>query len=319
MNAELVERARAGDRDAFDVLAAGSVDRLYAIATLNLRDGDRAEDARPGDARSLLARPPRSPRRGSIRRVAVRLLFRAINDEFRTVRRHEARIRVLRVEPSTADESGSVAVRERLDCGFERLSPEHRAVIVLRLYLGLSVEDTAAAIGIRPGTAKSRLHYAVAAMRVALEAKGRPSIEGATRDRQADVERLIAEWLTDEAPSRAPDRILTASTARIDPERPWMRSRIGRQIRLPFGRRSAGLVAAALAIVVVGLAFGGILPGWRPGPDGVGSSSPSPTPLASSSGASQAPTSPVPVEHSHGGRSIGQPVRPVERRGGQIC
>lgn len=111
---------------------------------------------------------------------------------------------------------------------------------------------------------------------------------------QTDVERLIAEWLTDEAPSRAPDRILTASTARIDAERPWMRSRIGRQLRLPFGRRSAGLVAAALAVVVVGLAFGGILPGWRPGPNGVGSSSPSPTPLASSSGASQAPTSPVP-------------------------
>ena len=98
------------------------------------------------------------------------------------MRRHQAKIRVLRVEPSTADESGSVAVREQLDRGFQRLSPEHRAVIVLRLYLGLSLEETAAAIGIPPGTAKSRLHYAVEAMRVALEAEGRPSIEGATHD-----------------------------------------------------------------------------------------------------------------------------------------
>ena len=45
MDVELVERARHGDRDAFAVLAAGSVDRLYAIARVTLRDADRAEDA----------------------------------------------------------------------------------------------------------------------------------------------------------------------------------------------------------------------------------------------------------------------------------
>jgi hypothetical protein len=112
---------------------------------------------------------------------------------------------------------------------------------------------------------------------------------------QADVERLIAEWLADEAPGRAPDRILTASAARIDAKPRWIGSRIGRQLPPPFGRRSAGVVwAAALAVVVVGLGVGVILPGSRSGPAGLGSSSPSPSPLASSSGASQAPTSPVP-------------------------
>jgi RNA polymerase sigma-70 factor, ECF subfamily len=180
VNLELVERARTGDRDAFDALAAGKVDRLYAIATLILRDGDRAEDA----VQETLVRCWRDLHalRDAARFDAWlhRLLFRAINDEFRTGHRHEAKIRVLRLEPSTADESGSVAVREQLDHGFQRLSPEHRAVIVLRLYLGLSVEETAAAIGIRPGTAKSRLHYAVESMRNAIEAEGRPSVEEAT-------------------------------------------------------------------------------------------------------------------------------------------
>jgi RNA polymerase sigma-70 factor (ECF subfamily) len=180
VNVQLVERARAGDRDAFDALAAGTVDRLFAIARLILRDGDRAEDA----VQETLVRCWRDLHalRDADRFDAWlhRLLLRAINDEFRTGRRHEATIRVLRVEPSTADESGSVAVREQLDRGFQHLSPEHRAVIVMRLYLGLSVAETATAIGIRPGTAKSRLHYAVEAMRVALEAEGRPSIKEAT-------------------------------------------------------------------------------------------------------------------------------------------
>ena len=45
MQADLVDRARNGDREAFAVLAAGAVDRLYGIARLILRDADLAEDA----------------------------------------------------------------------------------------------------------------------------------------------------------------------------------------------------------------------------------------------------------------------------------
>ena len=45
MRTDLVDRARQGDREAFGVLAAGAVDRLYAIARLLLRDTHLAEDA----------------------------------------------------------------------------------------------------------------------------------------------------------------------------------------------------------------------------------------------------------------------------------
>jgi hypothetical protein len=45
VQAELVERARRGDREAFAVLAGGAVDRLYATARLVLRDADLAQDA----------------------------------------------------------------------------------------------------------------------------------------------------------------------------------------------------------------------------------------------------------------------------------
>jgi hypothetical protein len=38
MRRDLVERARAGDRDAFATLAAGSIGRLFNIALLMLRD-----------------------------------------------------------------------------------------------------------------------------------------------------------------------------------------------------------------------------------------------------------------------------------------
>ena len=59
---------------------------------------------------------------------------------------------------------------EQLARGFERLTLEHRSVLVLRLYLGFSLEETAATLGIPAGTAKSRLHYALAAMRLTVTA-----------------------------------------------------------------------------------------------------------------------------------------------------
>ena len=45
MQRELVERAIGGDQDAFSDLVKASLSRQYAIATLILRDGDRAQDA----------------------------------------------------------------------------------------------------------------------------------------------------------------------------------------------------------------------------------------------------------------------------------
>jgi RNA polymerase sigma-70 factor (ECF subfamily) len=57
------------------------------------------------------------------------------------------------------------------------LTLDHRKVLVLRLYLGLSLDETAFTLGIPAGTAKSRLHYAIEAMRVALEADARPPIK----------------------------------------------------------------------------------------------------------------------------------------------
>jgi RNA polymerase sigma-70 factor, ECF subfamily len=173
---QLVQRARIGDRDAFDVLAASVVDRLYGIARLILRDADRAEDA----VQETLVRcwrdlpALRDPARfdGWLHR----LLMNAVNDEFRAHRRHSANVRFLHVEPAQPDASREIALREELQLGFERLTVEHRAVLVLRLYLGLSIEETASAIGIPAGTAKSRLHYATEAMRLALEANARPAV-----------------------------------------------------------------------------------------------------------------------------------------------
>ena len=173
MRQVLIERARQGDREAFGQLAEGEVGRLLIIARLVLRDPDLAEDA----VQEALVRCWRDlpSLRDDARFDAWirRLLMNTITSEFRRAGRQRTAIRVLRLETTTADASEDIATREQLSRGFERLTLEHRTVLVLRLYLGLSLEETASTLGIPAGTAKSRLHYAIEAMRVALEADAR--------------------------------------------------------------------------------------------------------------------------------------------------
>lgn len=53
-----------------------------------------------------------------------------------------------------------------------RLSPDHRAVLVLGYYRGMSTNQIADELGIPEGTVKSRMHYGLRALRLALQEMG---------------------------------------------------------------------------------------------------------------------------------------------------
>jgi RNA polymerase sigma-70 factor (ECF subfamily) len=173
MRQELVERARNGDREAFAMLAADEVDHLHAIARLVLRDPDLAADA----VQEALVRCWRQlPKLRDVERFdgwLYRILMRTAADEYGRRRRHDATVQTLRMEPSVADGTRGIADRDELERGFRRLSIDHRAVVVLHHYVGLPLPEVATALGIPPGTAKSRYHYAMSALRASLQADAR--------------------------------------------------------------------------------------------------------------------------------------------------
>ncbi len=181
MQAELVDRARRGDREAFSVLAAGAVDRLYAIARMVLRDTELAEDA----TQEALVRAWRDlPTLRDVERFDAwlyRLIVRASADIGRHRRRWRTEVTMLPHEPSEPDQTSALADRDQLERGLRRLTDAQQTILVLHFYVGLSPSETADALEIPVGTAKSRLHYAVEALRAAITADARSSV-GAVRE-----------------------------------------------------------------------------------------------------------------------------------------
>ena len=70
--------------------------------------------------------------------------------------------------PAHDEPAAAVAERELIDAALARLDPGHRAVVALHYLLGMPMPMVASSLGIPLGTAKSRLHHAIAAMRPAV-------------------------------------------------------------------------------------------------------------------------------------------------------
>ncbi len=180
---EVVKAAQGGDHEAFEVLASAAGDRLYAIACLILRDRQRAEDAVQEALVHAWRELPGLRDADRFDAWLHRLVVNACADQGRHARRWATEVRMIRSEPTTEDDANSLADRDQLERGFRRLKPEQRTIVVLHFYVGLRVPEIAETLGIPAGTVKSRLHYATAALRAALEADARGSV--ATNGRSA--------------------------------------------------------------------------------------------------------------------------------------
>jgi RNA polymerase sigma-70 factor (ECF subfamily) len=163
---DLVVRARGGDHDAFTALVDLTVARLDSAARLILRDPELARDAVQDSLIRAWRDLPglRDPDRFDA--WLHRLTVHSCLDLARRRRRRVIEVELEQIDlASPSDLSSGVADRDQLDRALHGLDAAHRAVIVLHYYLGMPMPDVASAMGIPLGTAQSRLHYALVAMR----------------------------------------------------------------------------------------------------------------------------------------------------------
>lgn len=155
--------------DDFEAELAQHVRVAYRLARAILLDDAEAEDA-VQDA-CLAAWRQRSSLRdhGAFTTWFDRILINGCRDRLRSRQRRQVRAISLQAawrESSEAPASGDA----RLDAALEELDLEHRLVVLLRYWLDLPLEAIAERLGIPTGTVKSRLHYALVALRTGMEA-----------------------------------------------------------------------------------------------------------------------------------------------------
>lgn len=153
LGARLVERVRAGD----DPAAMQELLRFLEpyvgrwCGPIALQDGpDAVQETLLIVFRRLRQLKKPAALLGWVRMIAIREAVRIAAHSDRTVVPELAEV------PSRADVEAANVVRDVL----ERLSPEHRAVLVLRDLEELDERSAAAVLGVSVGTVKSRLHRA---------------------------------------------------------------------------------------------------------------------------------------------------------------
>ena len=174
MDTELVIRAQDGDHAAFASLATAAYGRLHRVAQNILSDIQLAEDATQQAMVEVWRSLPRLRDPERFEAWSCRILVNACYAEARRAKRWVPGLDLeSELDPRSDGAISGVLYRDQLERGFRRLPVDQRAVVVLRHYLDMPLDEVARVLGIPTGTAHSRLHRAMSSMRASLEADGR--------------------------------------------------------------------------------------------------------------------------------------------------
>ena len=178
MDRELVERARNGEEEAFGLIADAVYDRCYGVAHRILGEAPAAQDATQQALLDIWRKLPNLRDPSRFEAWCYRIVVHACYAEARRIKRAIPALLPEDSEPATtADQFRAIVDRDEVERAFDRQRVEHRAVLVLRYYLDLPLEDIANILDVPLGTVKSRIHNGLRAMRAAIEADARTADE----------------------------------------------------------------------------------------------------------------------------------------------
>jgi len=179
-----VERAQARDRDAFEMLVEQHLGDVHRIAAAIAGPADAMDITQETFVVAWQRLPSlRNPEAfaGWLRRICV-------NNARQRLRRTRRRgvvasldsgdpSRPIEVTDQRPDFRGAVEARAILEPAIERLNADQQALLALHYTLGYSIAEAAEVLGIRVGTAKSRLNAGLNALRKSL---GTPPVTAET-------------------------------------------------------------------------------------------------------------------------------------------
>jgi RNA polymerase sigma-70 factor (ECF subfamily) len=177
MSAAMLETLKtAQSEDAMRVLYRTYGSELYGFAVSALGDRGHAEEL----VQEVFTRVWRHADSFDSDKASFRTwLYGIARNAIIDLKRRQSVRPALAVHPADEDERGATddsfenaLLRWQVTAALERLTPEHRQVIRLAHFQGLTLREISERTGIPLGTIKSRTSYALRGMRLALEEMG---------------------------------------------------------------------------------------------------------------------------------------------------
>jgi RNA polymerase sigma-70 factor (ECF subfamily) len=175
---DLLERARSGDKEALNDLCARYLPRLRRWAHGRLPSWARGAVDTHDLVQDTLTQAIRhihtfEPRHDAAFQAYLRqALLNRVRDEIRRVQRRPAGdpldSRKESPDPSPLEEAIGQEALERYEAALERLKPDEREAIILRIEMGCSLAEVAEALG-KPSTAAAHMAVSRALVRLSAE------------------------------------------------------------------------------------------------------------------------------------------------------
>jgi RNA polymerase sigma factor CnrH len=181
---ELMAALAAGDRDALSVLMERHYRRIYRVALSYLRDPDAALDVVQETFVKAFQHASRWDARSEVGSWLTRIGINQAIDRYRRVRRRRQAETPLEDGPGDYDArwSADLPSPERTAMGHELgdriaralrgLPARQRAIVVMRHYEEMTLEEIAQTLGLSLGTVKSNLHRGIVRLRDRLKEAG---------------------------------------------------------------------------------------------------------------------------------------------------
>lgn len=153
--------------EAFQRLAERHLADAYGLARAILHDAAEAEDATHDAFVAAWRKWDTLREPGRFQHWFDRILVNTCRNRLRRSARAERAL--WSVPRGGVDLPRYATDHETITRALTTLGPDHRIVVALRFYRDLTIPEIARRTGLRPGTVKSRLHYALRRLHVALD------------------------------------------------------------------------------------------------------------------------------------------------------
>lgn len=219
--ADLVAKARAGDPEAFRAIMTRCNQRLFRVARAVVRDESEAEDVLQEAYTRAFAALAGFRGEAGIATWLTRIVLNEAHGRLRR-RRHTVDLDALEAAQESAQvlnfpgiahsddpeaDAARAQIRRILERAVDALPEPFRLVFILREVEDLTVEATAAHLGLKVETVKTRLHRARRRLREALDAQLADVMVGAYPFLGARCERITAAVLQRISQNRCSPRV----------------------------------------------------------------------------------------------------------------